>query len=539
MLVAAWLMPAYLRAIDAEVLKLAGNNSPTLVDRGMAMLELEQSGPAEFFSQTATRLKVPRADFLAQQLAGYEAAHPAVSKRGGVDPYLEQILTREAAIDLTGATNALQAFLPPTSRRALLEAVSDTRRSGLLQILKNRELRKTVQLPPVNSAAGQPLETAILMTGLLHQSDRLSGPLRQQVEEAATRANRGGDTQPIELFYLDLLSLAQRLNWVQMTVLIERLDSFKEVGEVVDLMRRAGEAKLPALYTALMFASSPELVVHYLQQLGIDSLGDLEFGMAQGSRAYELLLDRQVQIEQVPQREWLTAHPPFDALFFGFVGMTARVPSAGVYFKYLFVFLGGFLLIRGISELLPRATELERSLQLKQFGLARQSVIAAALFLAIIAASEPHLVDTRQPDIPLPRWKYPMADAALVANITKPIQKFMNQLTYAALGGFLVIQGIIYIVCLLRLAEIRKQPISSDLKLKLIDNEETLFDCGLYVGLGGTVVSLVFLVLGVVKPSLMAAYSSTLFGILFVAILKIGHVRPFRRRLILETEFKG
>jgi hypothetical protein len=26
---------------------------------------------------------------------------------------------------------------------------------------------------------------------------------------------------------------------------------------------------------------------------------------------------------------------------------------------------------------------------------------------------------------------------------------------------------------------------------------------------------------------------------LFVAILKIGHVRPFRRRLILETEFKG
>jgi hypothetical protein len=37
----------------------------------------------------------------------------------------------------------------------------------------------------------------------------------------------------------------------------------------------------------------------------------------------------------------------------------------------------------------------------------------------------------------------------------------------------------------------------------------------------------------------MAAYSSTLFGIIFVAILKICHVRPFRRRLILETEFKG
>jgi hypothetical protein len=35
---------------------------------------------------------------------------------------------------------------------------------------------------------------------------------------------------------------------------------------------------------------------------------------------------------------------------------------------------------------------------------------------------------------------------------------------------------------------------------------------------------------------LMSAYASTLFGILFVAILKILHVRPYKRRLILETQ---
>jgi hypothetical protein len=33
---------------------------------------------------------------------------------------------------------------------------------------------------------------------------------------------------------------------------------------------------------------------------------------------------------------------------------------------------------------------------------------------------------------------------------------------------------------------------------------------------------------------LMAAYSSTLFGIIFVAILKIFHVRPYRKNLILN-----
>ena len=42
--------------------------------------------------------------------------------------------------------------------------------------------------------------------------------------------------------------------------------------------------------------------------------------------------------------------------------------------------------------------------------------------------------------------------------------------------------------------------------------------------------------LGIVKFSLMAGYSSTSFGIIFVSILKIFHVRPLRRKLILESE---
>jgi hypothetical protein len=34
----------------------------------------------------------------------------------------------------------------------------------------------------------------------------------------------------------------------------------------------------------------------------------------------------------------------------------------------------------------------------------------------------------------------------------------------------------------------------------------------------------------------MAAYSSTLFGIIFVAILKVFHVRPLRKTLLLLVE---
>jgi hypothetical protein len=34
----------------------------------------------------------------------------------------------------------------------------------------------------------------------------------------------------------------------------------------------------------------------------------------------------------------------------------------------------------------------------------------------------------------------------------------------------------------------------------------------------------------------MAAYGSTSFGIIFVSIFKIFHLRPFKRKLVLESE---
>ena len=63
--------------------------------------------------------------------------------------------------------------------------------------------------------------------------------------------------------------------------------------------------------------------------------------------------------------------------------------------------------------------------------------------------------------------------------------------------------------------------------MRLLENEDQLFDFGLYVGLGGTVLSLILVAVGIVEASLMAAYASTLFGIIFVALLKVLHLRPY------------
>jgi hypothetical protein len=73
-------------------------------------------------------------------------------------------------------------------------------------------------------------------------------------------------------------------------------------------------------------------------------------------------------------------------------------------------------------------------------------------------------------------------------------------------------------------------------KLKLLENEEHLFDAGLYLGFAGTIISLILVSMNVIKPSLMAAYGSTSFGIIFVSIFKIFHLRPARRKMLLEVE---
>ena len=162
--------------------------------------------------------------------------------------------------------------------------------------------------------------------------------------------------------------------------------------------------------------------------------------------------------------------------------------------------------------------------------------VGLGLAAAVAISIEPFLLQHR-PILELPlRWEFPQVSAALRETIIQQIGPIMDKLTLVALLLFLVIQLALYFLGLRKIGEIRKQPVGSNVKLRLLDNEETLFDSGLYCGLGGTVLSLVFLALGVIKPSLMAAYSSTLFGILFVAILKICHLRPTRRQLILDVE---
>ena len=102
---------------------------------------------------------------------------------------------------------------------------------------------------------------------------------------------------------------------------------------------------------------------------------------------------------------------------------------------------------------------------------------------------------------------------------------------------FFVLQALLYIASLVKLAEIRRQRVPPRMKLKLLENEDHLFDAGLYLGFLGTIVSFILVSMKLAdQVNLMVAYSSTSFGIIFVSVFKICNLRAARRTLLLEAE---
>src|SRR5690606_35345645 len=115
----------------------------------------------------------------------------------------------------------------------------------------------------------------------------------------------------------------------------------------------------------------------------------------------------------------------------------------------------------------------------------------------------------------------------------QPATLSMDINTLLSIGFFAALQIAVYLVCRAMIQKIDRSDLPVLLKLRLMENEETLFDSGLYVSIGGTATALVLQVLVVVEPNLLAAYSSTLSGITCVHLVKIRHLRPDNTNLHL------
>lgn len=212
------------------------------------------------------------------------------------------------------------------------------------------------------------------------------------------------------------------------------------------------------------------------------------------------------------------------------------MPWFALTLKWIFYVVAGFLLAFALHFARPAVSALERPLQVRGFHIAREILFALGFLLVVLLLSEPFLSqESQRVEFPF-RLSLSTVGKLVPAGAASVKSLFMNQLSLLTLLLFFVLQGLIYTACVFKLAEIRRQRVPPRMKLRLLENEEHLFDAGLYLGFVGTIISLILVSLNIIQFSLMAAYSSTSFGIIFVSFFKIFHLRPARRKLLLEAE---
>ncbi len=347
-------------------------------------------------------------------------------------------------------------------------------------------------------------------------------------------ATHGGNTEKLEDLLLDFMSLGQRMNWGQIAVFADRIDDAETLRTLSSRIRQ-DETNLPLIFSAVMLSTNSSSLTAYIRAFAKTGLVDVSRSLGYGTGGLNELLDRKQRLYSSSlARQAAVYQPVRDWQNFALeYCWKSRWPAISV--KWLFFLLSGFFMAAALHQAWPRASALEEPLRVPGLHVAREFLFAVGFLLVMLLLSEPFLAEDRQKAAVPFRIRLPAANSIVPAIVPDKHSLFMN-LNLITLLLFFVLQGLLYIACLVKLAEIRRQRIPSRMKLKLLENEDHLFDAGLYLGFVGTIISLILSSLNLFKFTLMAAYSSTSFGIIFVSLFKIFHLRPARRKLILEAE---
>jgi len=519
--VSAWLVPANLKSISPALLRTAGQGTATLGGYGRDLITVEKIGPAALVLGAATATQDPQAPALAAALEFFAARQPGLMAWGGWDPALDPLFNLRGEPARRGSTPVLTFFLTERARGTLRTHLQKSGSDGVQALLRLRELTATGRFVPAPRPGGQPLDALILLSALLYEGGHFSPALQREVRALVDEAARRQELGELEGFFVNLLSLGRRLDWAQLSELVRRTDNVKTVDAYAHLARVAPD-QLPLIYAAALFSDSADRVAGYLIEFGKSGLEDLRTALGFGQGAVKQLLGRRVPINRRGA-----------AGVGAFAEIALLHPQLVLGLKYLGYFLGVFLVLRGLDRWLvqPGGNGLPTVV-----GHMKAGLLAFVFSLLLVVVSEPFLLKAAPPSEF--RFRLPVLVAIANSPVSPPPQtiKSMDSSTLVSIGFFAALQIAMYFTCLRKIREVSRQPVSALVKLRLMENEENLFDGGLYVGIGGTATALVLQVLGVIEANLLAAYSSNLFGILCVAMVKIRHVRPYKRQLILESQ---
>lgn len=523
--------PIHFRAVSPLLLEEAAAGTDQLADRADEFLNAGKPGPVALFAQARpSLLEEPWRRERQEELL---RIHPEFRFSGGPAPYFEQFLEVIDVPESQSGSPVMPLLLPADHRKALLGFLETSSNFTVQNLLATRALSGYQHFLPVFSAAGHPLDAAILTTALLEQSGAWQPELSRELRQLARAAP--GDPRALaelERIYLAIVSLATRTNWTQLTALLEQVPDASTLNKLAAATYQE-QADFATLYSAILLSRDAPEILAYLEQAPGEGWRVMRRALNLGEGALKAMTAFDQPLYEPPA---FVEALPLDGVENALKGFTQRNPRVAFILKLVALLLSGYCVALGIAVL-------ARPIARHEFPHARRQPLAHALYaisaIAIAAlvwiAAEPRLLEFAPNTATELRLNLAQLVPQPNVSSTAPVTDMFDQVTLIVLLMFFVLQLSVFTFSLLKIREIKRHDLPPGVKITLLDNEETLFDLGLYIGLGGTVGSLALIVLELVQASLMAAYSSSLFGIIFVAMLKIFFLRPYRRRLILEV----
>jgi hypothetical protein len=534
--IALWLgmsIPSYFRSVSPLVLEAASTGTTTLAQLARQHLERGRPGLALPLLGLIPGEGAEEVNQLRSEAGRILKSYPAYRWSGGPAPFYEQFV-QQAQFLREDETALIPSLLPGEHRLALHSFLTQSPNRNVHLILRTDQLSGWKRFYPVYSTSGQPLEATLLAVALLEQAGALPPALRNDLLKAANGAleDEPASLDELESAYISVLTLGRRAGWLEMKELVGAVPSIRELLFMAQQVQEDSRRK--DLFLAMVQMGTPLApAADYLHRHGERGWEGFETAIKMGSGAVEALLAFDKPLYR-PPRFWERLPAQVTSGQHRLKGFAEGYPRMAIVCRVLAFGLCGTFLVGALRVLIlgpSVAGGNERRLLINLDSLTGSVLVTILVWVLI----EPGLLDFRPNEQGSLQIKLAqvLPDDPL-EQIETATSTMLDQVTILVLLLFFVAQLLVFIFGLLKIAEIRRHGSDPQTKLHLLDNEEVLFDLGLYVGLGGTVASLILVVLNIVDASLMAAYASTLFGIIFVAILKIGFLRPFRRQLILS-----
>ena len=529
-------IPVHFRAVAPAVLSEAGRDTESLETLSAYYINLGQVGPGSMLWAVDDRLPVSEAD--RDRLLHLLEENPQYRLSGGPAPYFEEFLRMSGEEPQAGdRRKVIELLIPSENREHLLRYLRQSSNAAVAAIMDTRAITGTTRFMPVATSAGQPLDAVILMTALLAQGNYLAPQFLQELLPLVSRATVGERPaiSQLERLYFGFLALGKRFDWRQLTELTRHCHDFYTLERLGALLQVRPDSQ-PMLFAAIVLADAAAGITRYLQKHEESGWEALEYAVGHGRGAVQALLRKDKPLYR-PSALVRKIEPILERVQRApLLSFTNRHMQAALNLKFLVFLAAGYALalsFRSLLESVRRSPMLSR----KQPVIILGNIIAAFIFTTVLwVLLEPTLMEFEDRPIALLRLDFELVSNLDSLKTQSHAPAMLDQVTTIILLLFFLIQLMVYVFGLIKLTEIKKQENRAGLKIRLLENEENLFDLGLYIGLSGTVIALILLTLNIVQASLIAAYASTLFGIIFVAILKVCHVRPYRRSLILKEE---